>query len=150
MSNQTQIERVFDENGNDILNENDTCTVADIEESVKAFLLGDITLAQLEGVSAEDIYAVADMGYDLFEAGKIEEARKIFEGLNTYNPMDSYFHSVLGSIYQREERFEDAARHYKSAVELYPEDVSSWTNLGETMLRWCGKQSQAGEIEAAG
>lgn len=152
MSNATQnhgqdIERVYDAEGDDVLNTNDTCTEADIFEAIQGFLLGDLTLAQLEGISAEEMYAVAGMGHDLLDEGKIEDARKIFEGLNVYNPMDSYFHAVLGSIYEREDRFEDAARHYRSAVQLYPEDVNSWTGLGETMLRWCGALHSAGEIE---
>lgn len=147
--NAHEIERVFDEDGDEVLNENDTCSVEDIEEALKGFILGDLTLAQLEGISAEDIYAVADMGYDLFEEGKIEDARKIFEGLYTYNPMDPYFHSVLGSIYQRQSQFAEAARHYVSAVQLYPEDVTTWTNLGETQLQWAAELQQNGDAERA-
>lgn len=144
-----EIERVYDAEGDDVLNTNDTCTEGEIFEAVQGFLLGDLTLAQLEGISAEEMYAVASLGHDLLEEGKVEEARKIFEGLNVYNPMDSYFHAILGSIYERQDRFEDAARHYKSAVELYPEDVNSWTGLGETLLRWCGALHAAGEVEKA-
>lgn len=143
------IERVLDEDGDDVLNENDTCTVEDIEEAVKGFILGDLTLAQLEGISAEDIYAVADIGYDLFEEGKLEDAKKIFEGLYTYNPMDPYFHTVLGSIYQRESNFAEAASHYATAVELHPEDVTSWTNLGETQLQWAAALQGEGDTERA-
>lgn len=143
------IERVFDADGDDILNEEDCCSEADIEEAIKGFILGDITLAQLEGISAEEMYQVADMGYDLFEEGKLEDARKIFEGLYTYNPMDAYFHSVLGSIYQKQEKFEDAIRHYTSAVELYNEDITAWTNLGETQMQHAAALQSAGKSEEA-
>lgn len=149
LTQSTEIERVLDEEGDDVLNENDCCTAEDIEEAVKAFILGDITLAQLEGISAEEIYAVADMGYDLFEEGKIEEAKKIFEGLYTYNPMDAYFRTVLGSIYQRQSNFAEAAGHYAAAVELYPEDVTAWTNLGETQLQWAAALQQSGDADRA-
>ncbi len=143
------IERVFDADGDDILNEEDCCSEEDIEEAIKGFILGDITLAQLEGISAEEMYQVADMGYDLFEEGKLEDARKIFEGLYTYNPMDAYFHSVLGSIYQKQEKFEDAIRHYTSAVELYSEDITAWTNLGETQMQHAAALQSAGKSEEA-
>ncbi|MEZ4647957.1 MAG: tetratricopeptide repeat protein [Candidatus Eisenbacteria bacterium] len=149
LTQSNDIERVFDEDGDEVLNENDCCSADDIEEAVKAFILGDITLAQLEGISAEEIYAVADMGYDLFEEGKIEEAKKIFEGLYTYNPMDPYFRTVLGSIYQRQSSFEEAAHHYTAAVELYPEDVTAWTNLGETQLQWAASLQQSGQADRA-
>jgi tetratricopeptide (TPR) repeat protein len=114
--------------------EGSTCSTADIVKSVQGFLIGDITLAQLEGFSAEDMYGIADMGYAYLEEGKLTEAERIFAGLNVYNPFDPYFHAVLGSIYQRQGKLEDALRHYESAVQLYPEDINSWTNAGEVML----------------
>ena len=149
MAENQDIERVLDEDGDDVLNENDTCTEAEIEEAVGAFMLGDITLAQLEGISAEEMYAIADVGYDLLEEGKIDDAQKIFEGLNAYNPMDSYFHNALGSIYQRQERLNDAILHFASAVELYAEDISAWTNLGECLLNRATELQQEGETERA-
>lgn len=144
-----EVERVVEENGDVILSEEDCCTVAEMEDAVCGFLVGDITLAQLEGVTAEEMYSIADTGYDLFEAGKLEDAKKIFEGLACYNPMDAYFHAVLGSIYQREENYEEATKQYRGAVELYPEDISSWTNLGETLLVWAGNLQTSGETEKA-
>ena len=54
---------VIDEDGDVVLSDEDTCNEADIEEAVGAFMLGDITLAQLEGISADEIYAIADLGY---------------------------------------------------------------------------------------
>lgn len=118
----------------DYLTEADTCTEKDIYEAVQGFLTGDLTLAQLEGMSAEDLYQVADLGYDLMMEGRLDEARKIFEGLYCYNPFDSYFHMALGSIFQRFGMLEESFNHYESAVQLYEEDVVGWTNLGEVAL----------------
>ncbi len=131
------------------ISDDDACSVEEIEESIKGFLLGDLTLAQLEGLSAEDLYGIADMGYDLLEEGKVDEARKVFEGLNVYNPFDPYFHSILGSIYQRLGESDMALRHYESAVELYPEDVNSWTNAGEIMLEKSAELMQAEKTREA-
>jgi tetratricopeptide (TPR) repeat protein len=111
------------------------CTVADVEESVKGFLIGDITLAQLEGHSADELYRIADIGYTFLEEGKLTEARNIFEGLFAYNPYDPYFHATLGSICQRQSDWDKALGHYACAVQLYPEDINSWTNAGEIMLQ---------------
>ncbi len=122
------------EGGEEILTLADTCTTDDIEEAVKGFLLGDLTLAQLEGMTAENLYSIADLGYDFLEEGKYDNAQKIFEGLNVYNPYDSYFHAALGSIYQKQGRKDDAILRYQAATELYPEDINSWTNLGEVLL----------------
>jgi len=118
----------------EIITEEDTCSTEDIEESVKAFLLGDITLAQLEGYTAEDMYSIADLGYDLLEEGQLEEAQKIFEGLSVYNPFDPYFRGMLGTVYQRQGKLDDAMHQYECAVDLNPEDTTSWANAGEVML----------------
>jgi tetratricopeptide (TPR) repeat protein len=89
------------------LTEADTCSEADIFEAVQGFLTGDLTLAQLEGLSADDLYQVADLGY---------------------------VHLALGSIYQRLGMLEESFNHYESAVQLYAEDIVAWTNLGEVAL----------------
>lgn len=142
-------EKVLNEQGEEVLSIEDTCTIDDIEESVKGFLTGDLTLAQLEGLTAENLYAIADMGYDLIEEGKLTEAQKIFEGLNVYNPFDSYFHSALGSIYQRQGKKDEAIARYRAAVELYPEDINSWTNCGELLLERAGELHRDGQADDA-
>lgn len=142
-------ERVLNDAGEEVLSIEDTCTVADIEEAVKGFLTGDLTLAQLEGMTAENLYAIADLGYDLLEEGKLTEAQKIFEGLNVYNPFDSYFHSALGSIYQKQGKKEEALKRYQAALELYPEDINSWTNAGELMLGMAGEYHATGRSDDA-
>ena len=136
-------DRVLDRDGDVVLDERDICSVDQIQESLEAFLMGDITLAQLEGVTADEMYAIADIGYDLYEEGKLGEARTIFEGLSAYNPWDPYFHSVLGSILQHQGDCRRAIDRYKKAVELFPEDVSSWTNLGEAMLSLLAEAPEA-------
>ena len=133
----------------DLLTEEDTCTEAELLEAFQGFLEGDLTLAQLEGMSAEDLYQVADMGYDLMTEGKLEDAKKIFEGLYVYNPFDAYFHTALGSIYQRQGDLEAAYEHYLSAVELYDEDIQTWTNLGEVALEQSTKFMKDGRTAEA-
>jgi len=133
----------------DVLTAEDTCTADEIEQSVRAFLLGDINLAQLEGFMAEDLYAVADTGYQFYQEGKYEEALSLFRGLLNYNPNDPYFWGMLGAIYQRKNNPEEAIWHYRQATDLYPEDVSSWANMGEMMIQESGRLKGKGEEERA-
>ncbi len=93
------------------------------------------------------MHAAMSLGHALLDKGKLDEAQRIFERLSVRRPNDSYVHSILGSIYERQDRFEDAVLHYRSAVALYPADGNSWAGLGETLLRWCGALHAAGEIE---
>jgi len=103
-------------------------------EKMRKFVRGEITLAQLENMSREKLYDFAELGYSLFQSGKLEEATRIFEGLVTYNPYDAYFHSALGAIYQKQKLYDQAIKQYDLAIKLNPKDICSLTNRGETYL----------------
>ena len=103
-------------------------------EDIKKFVRGEITLAQLEGVSRDQLYDFAELGYTMFKSGKLDDAQIVFEGLVTYNPYDSYFHSALGAIYQKQKKYDEALRQYDLAIKFNSQDTCSYTNRGETYL----------------
>ncbi len=104
-------------------------------ENLQKFVAGDITWAKLQGLSMQQVYSIADFGYNLFEQGKYEDARKIFQGLVMMNPFDGYFHCVLGSIYARENKDEEAILEYTFAVNSEPPMVEAFVNRAEVLLR---------------
>jgi type III secretion system low calcium response chaperone LcrH/SycD len=112
------------------------------EENWEKFVMGEITWAQLEGMTMEEAYAIADLGYTFFEQGKYDDAQTIFEGLVIGNPYDGYFHTMLGAIYAKKGMHEEAAEEYSIAIELDPENISAYVNRGELLL-------QHGEFEYA-
>ncbi len=99
------------------------------EENFKKFLFGKITWAQLEGMTMEQAYAIAEFGYTMYQQGRYKDARTLFEGLVIGNPYDPYFHAMLGAIsyVNRGElllqhgEFEYAMEDLKAAIELDPE-----------------------------
>lgn len=133
----------------ELITEDETCSIEELEEAIQGFIEGDLTLAQLEGLTAEDLYGIADMGYDLLSEGKLDDAQTIFEGLYVYNPFDAYFHAALGSVYHRKGMLEEALNHYESAVQLYPEDIHSWTNAAEAMIERSAQLAKDGQGEQA-
>lgn len=132
-----------------ILSEDDVVSEEELEEACIAFLEGDLTLAQLEGFTLEELYAIANLGYDLMLEGKLDDARKIFEGLVAYNPHDPYFHSALGSALQKLERFDEAVEQYRMATDLNPNDISALANLGEIRLQQSGALQNSGSTKDA-
>src|SRR5205823_12471708 len=92
------------------------------EENFKKFLFGKITWAQLEGMTMEQAYAIAEFGYTMYQQGRYKAARTLFEGLVIGNPYDPYFHAMLGAIYTKLEMHEEAAQEFSIAIELDPED----------------------------
>jgi len=118
-------------------------------EKMRKFVRGEITLAQLENMSREKLYDFAELGYSLFQSGKLEEATRIFEGLVTYNPYDAYFHSALGAIYQKQKMYEQALKQYDLAIKLNPKDICSLTNRGETYLTLGKIKEAANDLKIA-
>ncbi len=112
------------------------------EENFKKFLFGKITWAQLEGMTMEQAYAIAEFGYTMYGQGRYKDARTLFEGLVIGNPYDPYFHAMLGAIYTKLDMHEEAAQEFSIAIELDPEDINSYVNRGELLL-------QHGEFEHA-
>lgn len=111
-------------------------------ESFKKFVLGEITWAELTGLTMQEAYAFAEIAYNLFEQGKYDQAQTIVEGLVISNPYDGYFHGLLGAIYGRKGMHEEAAEEYSIALELDPQNLSAYVNRAEILL-------QHGEIELA-
>jgi len=110
------------------------------QELVDMIQGGEITWAELTGLTMQDAYAFAEIAYNLFEQGKYDQAQTVVEGLVISNPYDGYFHSLLGSIYGRKGMHEEAQEEYSIALELNPKDLASYVNRAEILL-------QHGEIE---
>lgn len=120
----------------------DTFPTTFTQENLEKFIMGEITWAELEGMSMEEAYAIADLGYTLFEQGRYDDAQTVYEGLVIGNPYDAYFHTMLGAIYAKKNMHEEAAEEYSIAIELDPKNISALVNRGELLL-------QHGEFEYA-
>ena len=52
-----------------------------LEELVKRWGRGEVSLKHIAGVSAQELHSIASQGYFFFLQGKLEPSRLIFEGL---------------------------------------------------------------------
>lgn len=108
---------------------------AQTQDNLKAFARGDMTWAQVEGITAREAMEIAQVGCDLSAAGRLEEARVIFEGLVEMNPLDAAARAALGTVYQRQERTMEALGAYSNALKVDPKNVVALANRGELRLR---------------
>ncbi|OGF65098.1 MAG: hypothetical protein A2Y62_10485 [Candidatus Fischerbacteria bacterium RBG_13_37_8] len=92
---------------------------------------GKRTFAEVFGISIEEMYSVAQAGFNLLVSGNRDEAEIIFEGLVTINPRDPYFRTILGSIYLKKGYFEQAIAEYSMALETCSQDTETIANRGE-------------------
>ena len=113
------------------------------KEKLRSFARGEITWAEVEGMTWQEARAIAQVGCDLAAAGRLEEARIIFEGLVAGNPKDSGAQAALGTVYQKLGRISDALGAYDAAVEVDPRNPVALANRGELRLRAGDRQGFA-------
>src|SRR5690349_12521517 len=87
---------------------------------LKSFARGESTWAEVEGMTFEEAKAIAQVGCDLAAAGRLEEARILFEGLVEGNPRDTAARAALGTVYQKLGRLEEAIAEYSAALAREP------------------------------
>jgi len=102
---------------------------------LRAFARGELTWAEVEGLTFERATAIAQIGCDLAQAGRLEEARVIFEGLVTMNPSDSGAAGALGTVFQRLGCLDEALAAYDSALAADPDNAVALAHRGELRLR---------------
>ena len=99
------------------------------------FLAGELTWAEVEGMTWEEARAIARIGCELAGEGRLDEARVIFEGLVEGNPKDAAARAALGTVYQKLGRTADALAEYSAALEGDPHNTVALANRGELRLR---------------
>ena len=118
-------------------------------DRVEKFIMGELTLGQLYGITIEEAYSMAELGYTFMEQGRLNEAQTVFQGLVISNPYDAYFHTVLGSIYQRQENLDGAIEEYSIAIGLDPANKDAFVNRGELLIRRGNFQQAAADFKNA-
>jgi tetratricopeptide (TPR) repeat protein len=73
-------------------------------------------------------------GHQLFELGRLEEARIIFEGLVSTNARDGFAHSMLGTIELARGELKRALALFEGALEVDPNDLAALVYRGEIRL----------------
>jgi tetratricopeptide (TPR) repeat protein len=80
---------------------------------------------------------VADLamfGHQLFELGRLEEARVIFEGLVSTDASDVFAHAMLGTIYLARGDLKRALALFQAALEVDPNDLAALVYRAEIRL----------------
>jgi len=104
-------------------------------DRVEKFIMGEVTLGQLYGITIEEAYSIAEIGYTMLEQGRLKDAQTVYQGLVLANPYDAYFHAVLGTIYQKLGMIDGAIEEYTLALGLDPSNVEAYVNRGELMIQ---------------
>lgn len=118
-------------------------------DQVEKWVMGEATLGTLYGITIEEAYSIAELGYTFAEQGRLSDALTVFLGLVVSNPYDPYFHSMLGSIYQKQDNIEGAVEEYSIAIGLDPANTESYVNRAELLMRLGNFVQAASDFKSA-
>lgn len=120
-----------------------------LTEILMDFLEDKISLAELKGISRDDLFRLAESGFTKFRHGRMGEAEKIYQGLILLDHRNAYFHAVMGAIHQKRGRPIEAIMEYGQAIKLNKTDVSAYVNRGEIYLRHRNYKKAAEDFRSA-
>jgi len=103
-------------------------------ERVIDFIKGNITWSEMFNIPKKVVKDMVEYGYLQFQSGRYEEAERFFKMLTVMDWNNSYYHSMMGSILQRQKRYGEAVAEYSEAIKLNPNDIVSLTNRGEIYI----------------
>jgi Flp pilus assembly protein TadD len=96
---------------------------------------GGVSISQMLGLAKQEIEAIAALGFQLYEQGRVVDAESIFNGLIALDSHVYYGYAGLGALALVREKLDDASRWLSRAAELNPLDPTVHANLGEALLR---------------
>ncbi len=105
------------------------------EDRVKKWAKGELTLAQLDGISGPEMLEMAVTGFAMYEQGRFREAKVIFDGLAALDPTESYYRTALGAVYLAQDKLDEAGEEFDAAIKLNAKDIAALVNRGEVRLR---------------
>lgn len=88
----------------------------------------------LRNLSEKQIAELAIYGHHLFETGKLDEARVVFESLVGFGVKDAFPHTMLGTVYLAQGEPKLALALFEASLELDPNDVAARVYRGEIRL----------------
>jgi predicted Zn-dependent protease len=86
-------------------------------------------------VASPEVLALAAVARQYADHGRVDEARKLLDGLLVLEPDNSYLHTALGCVLLRLADETEALGHFDQALRLDPHDAAAHTYAGELRLR---------------
>lgn len=102
---------------------------------IRDFVDGKLKWADLFNFTPDMLFSMAEFGFTQFKVGRYSDAERVFKVLTVLDWNNAYYHSVMGSILQRQRRYGDAIAEYSQAIDLDSGDIVSYTNRGEIFLQ---------------
>jgi len=107
------------------------------------------TPRQQLGITDREFQEMGRLGAMFYEAGDLERAQIVFEGLVEVDPKSSAAHAALGALLTRTRQDDRALDHLRRAIDLDPRQVDAYVNRGEIFLRKQEVKSAVADLKRA-
>ena len=87
-----------------------------------------------EGLSRDRAGEMAVFGHKLFEEGRLDEARELFEGIVAAGVADAFPYTMLGTVYLAQKAPDRALALFEAALQLDTNDLAARVYRGEIRL----------------
>lgn len=106
-------------------------------ENLKVWLRNPqgINLGAALGYTELDISHLVSLAYKLFEEGKLEQARTVYEGIHALSPMNLDAMMGLGAIYTHQNHFPQAIELFTRVLEEEPNNKFALLQRGECYIK---------------
>jgi predicted Zn-dependent protease len=98
---------------------------------------------------ADEVTTLAASAQHAAQAGRLDEARLLLEGLIALEPQAAFLHTTLGCVLMRMGREDDALRFFEEAIALDERDIAAHTHAGELRLERKEAERAKGHFDAA-
>jgi tetratricopeptide (TPR) repeat protein len=102
----------------------------------------ELLLGQQLKLTFDAAYAIAEVGFDIYQRGEYTAARAFFEAMVLLNYADAYFRNMVGSSYMAQKDLIAAVDSFNWAIHYDPENGHALLNRGEC-LYLLGRKEEA-------
>jgi tetratricopeptide (TPR) repeat protein len=107
----------------------------EVDKRVQRWLKGEIGTGELYQLTPDLLLSIAEYGYLLYEQGKYDTAKTIFEALTAIDSNHPHYQKILGAIYQIQGKWDAAYYRYSQSLRVVPTDIFVIANRGEVLLK---------------
>lgn len=92
------------------------------------------TIAELRGLSEDELEAIYTLGFNAYRQGKYQDAAQTFSMLTVYNHFEAKYHKGLAASCQMMELFPEAVQAYGGALAIDPLDPEPKLHIAECLI----------------
>lgn len=111
-------------------------------QKLKDLFSGAAGAESLRSLTRRQLAEMAMFGHQLFESGRLDEARVVFEGLVALGSPDAFPHTMLGTVYLALGKQDRATALFEAALGIDPSDLAARVYRSEIRIN-AGQTKQA-------